>query len=527
MADPAVEPARSPWRLVLLAVASLSGLLLWAAACSGSSSVETSSPNTDGEVASATVTQGDGESSSTTTDGAEAEPEADPHANIFSEKVVPILENVCATCHAPGGPGSPHWELATAADAVTFAPAIHLFTQDQSMPPWPASDLSLPFQGDYSLSADEIAAIDIWWNDQGGVIDIDPDTPIVNQEPLRTIEDPDYLITSAKGPYLGSTETVDDYRCMIFDPEVTEAGWIVESHFEADVTETTHHAIITLASGSMRDEAEWWDSTEEGPGWTCYGGSGLQAKEDGDYVWRFGGWAPGGQPNRRPAGYGVPLRPGDFFVVQMHYHYDNDDSRPDLSRMLLKMASDEEIEAEGGRLKTLRGQLFLGPAEIPCVEGDTEPLCDRDLALERVTELYGTFGRNLAQGLTKSCGFTPGDFAHMTDGTASSTCDIRSNHSGQIMSVTGHMHELGQSIRLTLHPDTPDEVILLDIPDWDFEWQFGYRPVEPIFIEKGDIVRVDCTWGRDRAPYEAVGYILWSEGTGDEMCYSSISTAPE
>jgi len=68
--------------------------------------------------------------------------------------------------------------------------------------------------------------------------------------------------------------------------------------------------------------------------------------------------------------------------------------------------------------------------------------------------------------------------------------------------------------------------VLLDIPDWDFDWQFGYSPVDDIVIERGDIVRVECSWGRDRAPYEAVGYILWAEGTGDEMCYSSIATAP-
>jgi len=66
----------------------------------------------------------------------------------------------------------------------------------------------------------------------------------------------------------------------------------------------------------------------------------------------------------------------------------------------------------------------------------------------------------------------------------------------------------------------------LDIPDWDFQWQFNYHPVEEIILQYGDTIRVDCAWNRERAPYEAVGYILWSLGTGDEMCYSGITTAP-
>ena len=74
--------------------------------------------------------------------------------------------------------------------------------------------------------------------------------------------------------------------------------------------------------------------------------------------------------------------------------------------------------------------------------------------------------------------------------------------------------------------DTDEELILLDIPDWDFEWQLGYQPVDDIVIDRNDVIRIDCGWNRERAPYEAVGYILWSDGTGDEMCYSSITTAP-
>ena len=48
-----------------------------------------------------------------------------PHpATGFADEVLPILENVCTQCHSPGGPGSTHWELQTAGDAVKHCQAF-------------------------------------------------------------------------------------------------------------------------------------------------------------------------------------------------------------------------------------------------------------------------------------------------------------------------------------------------------------------------------------------------------------------
>ena len=261
-------------------------------------------------------------------------------------------------------------------------------------------------------------------------------------------------------------------------------------------------------------------------GWSCYTLTGLNAAGTGGYQRGFGGWAPGAAVSWSPEGFATPINPGDFLIVQVHYHFD-DEAPADLSALALDLASDEEVAAqEGGRYRQIQGSRYLGPAEIPCYEGDTNPLCDRDAAVARARELYGRIGGALPDLFLAECRAKVSDFAEMTDGTAWSTCDRPAETFGRIVGVTGHMHELGLSIRLTLNPDTPDEVILLDIDDWDFDWQFGYRPVDDIIMEPGDTIRIDCAWNRERAPYEAEGYIVWAEGTGDEMCFSSISTAP-
>ena len=51
---------------------------------------------------------------------------------------------------------------------------------------------------------------------------------------------------------------------------------------------------------------------------------------------------------------------------------------------------------------------------------------------------------------------------------------------------------------MTLNAGTPRERILLDIPDWDFDWQYNYYPTESVVLRPGDTVQLDCVWDRSR-----------------------------
>ncbi|MGI9607020.1 MAG: hypothetical protein ACR2P0_12855 [Acidimicrobiales bacterium] len=446
-----------------------------------------------------------------------------PDAPSFEADVLPILEGVCAQCHTAGGPGTTHWTLGTAGDAVDLAPTIAEVTSSRWMPPWPASDVSLPFLNDLSLSDEQIETLGAW-TAADAPLDVDANRPIESLIEPQFIEDPDLTVVSAEGAYTGSTDLLDDYRCLIFDPEVTDTEWIVGSHFEPDQVEVVHHAIVTLHDSSARERAERLDASEPGPGYTCFGTSNLEGPRGGGV--NLAGWAPGQPPQRYPEGYGVPVEPGDFVIVQIHYHFD-ETAPADLSRMVFEFADDATLETNGGSLKRLNTELYLGPAEIPCFEGDTDPLCDRGASMARVFDLYGPIAGSIPTFIHAQCGTSPQDFAHMTDGTASSTCELPVSNPGRIISVFGHMHEIGASIRLTKNAGEADEMVLLDIPDWDFDWQFGYQLQNEVILERGDRILVECGWDRARAPFELPGWVTWAEGTVDEMCYSSITTAPE
>jgi hypothetical protein len=88
------------------------------------------------------------------------------------------------------------------------------------------------------------------------------------------------------------------------------------------------------------------------------------------------------------------------------------------------------------------------------------------------------------------------------------------------------MHTLGRTFRMTLHPGTPQEQVLLDIPDWNFDWQMLYSLQTPVQVAKGDTVRIECSWDRSLDPTRTPKYIVFAEGTEDEMCFSTYSLVP-
>ena len=80
--------------------------------------------------------------------------------------------------------------------------------------------------------------------------------------------------------------------------------------------------------------------------------------------------------------------------------------------------------------------------------------------------------------------------------------------------LAGGLHEVAHGAGGVLGAD---EVVLLDIPRWDFDWQMLYDPVEDIVVEPGDVVRIECSWDRSlRDPALEPGWclVIWSCASG-------------
>ncbi len=444
-----------------------------------------------------------------------------PAGGAFAESVQPILERSCVSCHGAGGSGWSTVSIDTAGEAASIAGDIALVTRARYMPPWPASDLSVPFKHDWSLSEADIDSL-IGWADAGGGLDVTPDTKLVDRADNVISIDRDLVLPPVES-YAGSTDLADDYRCQIIevpDPE-GDGTWVKGFNFEPDRAEVVHHSVLFLAPASQMQAALAKDAADPGGGWRCFGLTGL----GGDVHW-IAGWAPGQQPTVYPDGVGQRLEPGDFLVNQIHYHYD--DSAPaDSSAMVIDVMSEDEIAAAGADLRAVEGDFYLTPAEIPCTPDESGPLCDRGAALAEVGRKYGGPAPYIPDAFISQCGGTVADYNQLIGTRAHSSCDLHVRNPGTIYSILGHMHEIGAAYRMTLNPGTPDEKILLDIPTWNFEWQFNYTPVEDIVVGRDDIVRFECTWDRALANFDEPRYVVWNEGTVDEMCFSSIQVIPD
>ena len=336
------------------------------------------------------------------------------------------------------------------------------------------------------------------------------------QRPLRDGER--RLTLAMPEPYQPSPPTsaaTDDYRCVLLDPGLEEDVHVTGTDVAPGNPTVVHHVILFKVPPDQVDDAEQLDDATDGQGWTCFGDSGLETGGDLDDAPWLGAWAPGGRESVVRAGYGAPLERGSRVVMQVHYNLLAGDGE-DLSATRLRVA------ASGTDLTPVTTMLLPAPVELPCRPGRRDnPLCDRDAALADVEERVGYAGA--AGWLHVLCG-TPVRASQVT------SCDRRIQRPTTVLGVAGHMHLLGKQISIEVNPGTPQARTVLDIPMWNFDDQ-SMRTMRPLQLAPGDEVRVTCRHSqqiRDEIPAfegQPDRYVVWGEGTSDEMCLGLLQVA--
>lgn len=454
----------------------------------------------------------------------------------FQSDIMPALEANCASCHEPGQVGAAHWTLRTAADAAKVSDGIGAVVEAKYMPPWPASDKGVALAHSRALDQKTIDQI-VSWSRAGGPLDVAPTTKIkptagpVGPPPRKDVE------LRMPQAYAGSLSVPNDYRCFVLDPHFTKPTYVTGYQVTPDHRAEIHHVQIFHIDASQVAAAKQISGSDGKPGWSCYGtvslpSSGGRHRGSGESHERnvpgfsgqaglFAGWVPGQDPVTYPAGSGVLFQPGDALAFQVHYHYDTTPV-PDRSTV------DLQISHSDTALKPIDIINPIAPVEIPCMPGATSPLCDRNAAIADDAHLYGPIGSLAEFGLLAVCGKTQQELAAtFHNGVASSSCDYKVPENGTIVAVFGHEHTLGKSFRLTLDPDEPSQKILLDIPTWNFDWQMNYALAKPLHVTAGETIRMQCTWDRSLDPNRPQKYIVFAEGTEDEMCFSTYALIPD
>ncbi|QIK77391.1 hypothetical protein G7071_11715 [Nocardioides piscis] len=315
---------------------------------------------------------------------------------------------------------------------------------------------------------------------------------------------------TAAAPYGKGT---DDYRCFLLDPRLDEPAWLTGTHVLPGNPAVVHHVILFQVAPEQVKAAKAKDRSEDGEGWTCFGGTGLDQFQNVDDASWIGAWAPGGKESVTKPGYGVRLEKGARVVMQVHYNL-LAGAEPDVSAAQLRLAPGD------APLQSLHTMLLPAPVELPCRAKHADgPLCDRAVALADVKERFGAEG-NTADVLYFLCGGKPRAGERQS-------CTRTVHQPMTIHGVAAHMHLLGREIKIEVNPGTPRARTILDIAVWDFDDQGG-RPIDPVRVEATDTVKVSCRhvqWLRDELPAfegQPDRYVVWGEGTTDEMCLGML-----
>jgi mono/diheme cytochrome c family protein len=216
-----------------------------------------------------------------------------PAPASYAETIAPMLEQHCAYCHVEGGIGP--WAM-TGYDMVRgFAPMIREVVRTKRMPPWHADPHVGRWQGDRSLSTEEIRQL-VGWIDAGAPRGNGPDPledvlPLAGQWPLGK---PD-LVVEIPGFEVPASGVVD-YQFPYVKNELDHGVWITAATVLPGDRRVVHHVL----AGSVESE-------------------NPSPREDSVMDNYIIGYAPGAESYVMPEGTGVYVKPGGYFTFQMHY----------------------------------------------------------------------------------------------------------------------------------------------------------------------------------------------------------------
>ncbi len=340
-------------------------------------------------------------------------------------------------------------------------------------------------------------------------------TPATPSVPLRAGERfVEVRLPAAYTPSAPTGTGTDDYRCFLVDPHLTSDQLVSGVEIRPDNAALVHHVIVSKVEPGEVARAEEVDAADPGDGWTCFGGSGIRGQgvslDDADWV---GAWAPGGGERVMADDIGIPVAAGSRLVVQMHYNL-LAGTGSDRSTVRLRLSA-----AADSRKKALETMLLPAPVELPCRDHRTAGLCSRVVSVADTAERFGESPAR-ADLLHLLCGpVDPGPVQ---------SCTRPVREAGTIRAVSGHMHLLGRAITVDVDKGSAKAQRVLDIATWDFDDQGSIPLDSPVAVSAGDTITVTCRHDqslRDRLPAFAgqrERYVVWGEGTTDEMCLGIV-----
>ena len=418
----------------------------------------------------------------------------------FAEDVAPILHNKCAICHRPGeiAPMS----LLSYDDVRPWARAIKSNVATRVMPPWGADHRYGKFSNDASLTQAEIDTI-VRWVDGGAPKGRETDLPPVPEfasgwrggEPDHVFEMPVYEVQ-------GEGEVQNQYF-WVQNP-FPEDMWVerlelwpgnqsVVHHIRVDIVNLPEEAGYRVVNSRLIDPNGREVTGDQG-GRTA---DGLFLTAESTFY--LIAYVPGNGVQQYAPGTGKRIRAGQWIRFNLHYQ------------------ATGQVEIDQSRLGAWFSKVPVKHEVLEHTVGNfisakSTEVNDRDQKARRGSRnviVQGTYVGDAPMPLIP---------AHADNFRVSGTTPI--TEPVTIHSFWPHMHLRGKSLKwIVTWPDGREEVVL-DVPNYDFNWQINYDFEVPLRLPAGSTISAVATYDnslKNRYNPAPDMEVYWSQQSWDEM----------
>jgi len=420
-------------------------------------------------------------------------------APTFAKDVAPILFEHCASCHRPGeiGPMS----FLTYEATRPWARAIQKKVVSREMPPWGADPAhTMKMRNDRSLSQREIDTIVAWVGagaPRGDAADLPPAPTFASGWQLG---EPDYVFEMPL-EWTIKAEGAESYLYFYQPIPFTEDRMARAIEIRPSNFAVVHHSgayVVDIPDGYTVKGGYLYDASGKQVPPTEPMGTSAASGDDRPLAGanKLISYVPGRGIEEHPDGFAKRIPAGKYIRWVMHYNptgkEEQDRSRLDIwftkgtvTHEVLNLQAGDPVPGSGNR-----GLYFAQGKEVLYESDDTTGRRGK-------TPTIPPYEANF-----KMMGVTP------------------VNEPITLYALTPHMHLRGKSMKWwVVYPDGREETIL-DVPNYDFNWQVQYELEKPLKVPAGSKIinvaiydnSVQNKW--NPAPHLPV---YWSEQSWDEM----------
>ncbi len=395
----------------------------------------------------------------------ETPPPGDERSAVtYSRDIAPIIQTRCLNCHREGQVAP--FALDDYHQTAKRAEQILKVTQDRIMPPWIPSLGHDKFVAERWLTDRELELFKTWAESgraKGDDADLPPAPKFADGWRLGQ---PDLIVKMVE-PFSVPADGPDLLQNFVIPISISEDKLVAAIEFHPGNKRVCHHSVLFLDdSGAARK----LDKATPEPGYANFGGPGFLPSG------ALGGWSVGNTPRPLPNGMGRYLKRGSDLVVQMHYH-------------------------PTGKQETDQSEIGLYFVKKPVAESLKEPaklvgsiwMANYEMDIAAGTQAY-----------RRSTSYTlPRDVI--------------------MVGVVPHMHLLGKAMKVTATLPDKTEKTLIDIKNWNYNWQDEYYYERPFKLPEGTRLDVEAVFDNSADnpsnPSSPPKRVTWGDGTKDEMLF--------